>query len=122
MAIFTWIGRLIFGAIVAFLVYFVVFMTTHAGEKDARADSLIHITKSQYGEAWPFYYDSVEIGCTNRVPVVVANNVAFGLTGFSSGQVGRSVDELMIDDPNIPGAKKNISAFIDMALKQCESN
>ena len=79
------------------------------------------IEKKDYKSTWAFTVDKVRIGCQKQLPVVEANYQTYGLTGFSASMVGQDISPIWADDPLIKGLKKNISPFIDMALKMCNN-
>lgn len=79
-----------------------------------------HVTRSDYGTAWPLTFDSATIGCANGSdPYVQVDSIRYGLTGTAEADGYSSVNAIWADDPASPGLKVDISALRADALKLC---
>lgn len=83
------------------------------------------ISAEDFGDEWPLTVDHAELRCLDddRPVVAVPGEGVFGLTGYASTLDGVEPLEpdnpLWADDPDIAGAKKNISPLRDAAVALC---
>jgi len=85
------------------------------------ADGFETIKKKDYPKKWAFTVDELKIGCEMNLPVVFVDGdyMAYGLTGSAAKAVGRNINDIWAEDSKIKGLKKDLSPFIEMALKHC---
>lgn len=83
------------------------------------------VSKDDLGEAWPFSVSEGVLDCegSGGVGAVTfeANGTTYAVNGVAKDQgAGADIEEIWLDDPTIPGAKKSISPIIDRGLALCE--
>lgn len=86
--------------------------------------SEVMITKQEFGATWAFTIDEGVLSCkgSNGVGEVLftANGKTYAVNGTAQGtKKYLPIDDVWADDPLIPGAKKNIGAFIEKGLNLC---
>lgn len=89
----------------------------------------VRITRSEFGERWPFTVDEGVLAfrqtgrLKNGDPVgavtFTANGKTYGVNGIARGKASghADIEEILADDPAVPGLKKNISPIIERGLK-----
>lgn len=87
----------------------------------------LKLTKADYSGKWPFAVDEIEIYCdgyteiygrTNNGKIYALNGSAKGAS-HNNASVSR-VEEIWLDDPDIPGLKISYGDFITKGLELCE--
>jgi Protein of unknown function (DUF2511) len=83
------------------------------------------ISKSDFGNAWPFTVEEGLLSCKggNGFGAVIfsSNGVTYAVNGIAKGRkTYNGIEVIWIDNPAIPGIKKNLSTIIDRGLKLCK--
>ncbi|WP_294964567.1 DUF2511 domain-containing protein [Sulfurimonas sp.] len=110
---FTWIGIVLVIGFVLSLVF---------------SDSKKTIHKEDYGDKWAFTSDSAILKCYEdgdiKSPVVIIDDVPYGLTGFADNKYGQSdlkaFNKVWLQDKNNPGLMVNTGTFQKEATELCE--
>ena len=75
------------------------------------------ITKTEIGvDKWPFTVDEVVIEYRKKQQAMFAkiDNHSYGLNGFARDLQDKPLEEIWLDDPDIPGAKISITFIFQM--------
>ena len=81
-----------------------------------------YVSRAQLGAAWPFSVAAGVVRCELGGAVVFrANGVDYAINGTARGlDRWAEVDDIWLDDPSIPGTKKDISPILDRGLQLCD--
>ena len=86
----------------------------------------VKITRSEYGEAWPFTIDEGYLDCERGSAVVFrSEGTTYGMNGPGI-QTHQPIDPIWRDDPRVAGdprlrgLKVNVGDLIDRGLELCE--
>lgn len=91
-------------------------------ERDERG----RVSQSTFPEPWPLSVDQGTLRCMpgNSVVFVADDGTIYALNGLARGRAEREewreVDEIWVDNPNLPGTKISIGPLIDLGLDLCE--
>ena len=75
------------------------------------------ITKTEIGvDKWPFIVDEVIIEYRKKYQAMFAKtgNLLYGLNGFARDLQDKPLEEIWLDDPDIPGTKISITFIFRM--------
>lgn len=89
---------------------------------DDTLDTLIDISKQEFGEDWPLTVDHGTLGCYETYGIVFTapDGIEYTVNGTAkSADDLKEIDEIWADDPQIDGAKINIGPLIDRGLELC---
>ena len=90
----------------------------------------VTVTKKQYGKRWPFTVPSGQLYCHGlggglgevmfRVPFPSTNAGVYGVNGLARTRLKLpGITKIWRKNPNIPGARIDISPILDRGLKLC---
>lgn len=96
-----------------------------AGSAPQLPPNQLHITKADFGDAWPFTVDEGVLTGTGSGGVgevtFTTNGVTYGVNGLANG-TGKyaEIEAIWAANPSIPGTKKDIGPIIKRGLELCQ--
>jgi hypothetical protein len=98
--------------------------TEPAAEMEA-ADDPAHVSRAALGDEWPLTVEEGTLRCDGAQQAGAVffetGGRVYPVNGIARGRRdGPEIDEIWADDPDIPGAKKNIGILIERGLAVCE--
>lgn len=88
------------------------------------ADNLI--TRKEYGDAWPFTLDELQLFCLQGAVIVsnVDTGDSYPINGVASGRADTlrlfPLEQIWRDNPEIAGTKVSVGPLIERGLTMCE--
>lgn len=83
------------------------------------AQNTLAVSASEYGETWPFTFDSGQLGCDRMAAYVEHDGIKYALNGVARGVAGMHPTEEVWKDAATPGLKVDIGPMIEKALSLC---
>lgn len=98
--------------------------TPPAPEAEA-VDDPAHVSRAELGDEWPLTVEEGMLRCDGAQQIGAVffetDGRVYPVNGIARGRSdGPEIDEIWADDPDIPGAKKNIGILIERGLDLCE--
>lgn len=80
----------------------------------------VEISRDQYGNRWPFSVDSGKIKCIDGSVVFEANSYEYGVNGTSKMRGYNKIEDIWLDDPNLPGTGMDIGFVLEIGNNLCD--
>jgi hypothetical protein len=95
--------------------------TTPSAREATTAPSIIPVSKAEFGKQWPVSVEQGELECIDGYDAVLhSGGVTYALNGNARQKAEKGiyhdVEEIWLDNTNIPGAKKDISVLLRPAV------
>ena len=89
-----------------------------------KAPNVVLISAETFGPGWPFSMEEMHLICLPGNAVVVADVVTgdtYPLNGIAQSKSDMdTLDDIWLDDPDLPGAKYSIGSLIQQGLELCQ--
>lgn len=89
-------------------------------EGEGLASNELRVSRDEFGDAWPFKVDEGVIACEGLEYTFTADGRTYALNGIAIQAGYPEIDEIWLDDPDIPGAKISLSPFNRLASELCD--
>jgi hypothetical protein len=91
-----------------------------SGPDEGPAAGGTKLTASQFGAKWPLTVKQGFVRCEDGSVIFNAGGTEYGVNGTAKDEGFEEIEAIWKKDPDIPGARLDISPVLDAGLEQCD--